>query len=76
MKEREAKRREDNLFFLLTLLENKEGLSILLTEFQEQKSPFEALLSNFKIFTVRVRSSEYIYSTLTLHKYRNNNYST
>lgn len=45
-------------------------------EFHEQNLPFEAMLSNITIFTVRVKRSEYIYNTLTLHKYRNNDYCT
>lgn len=53
-------------------------------EFHEQNLPFEAMLSNITIFfcffvcffTVSMKRSEYIYTTLTLHKYRNNNYCT
>lgn len=50
-------------------------------EFHEQNVPFEAMLSNittflFFNFTVSMKRSEYIYTTLTLHKYRNNNYCT
>lgn len=40
-------------------------------------SLFEAMLSNITFFfTVRMKRSEYIYTTLTLHKYRNNDYCT
>lgn len=45
--------------------------------YHERNLPFEAMLSNITIsFTARMKRSEYIYTTLTLHKYRNNNYCT
>lgn len=60
--------------FLLQMWNSMSRISLLKQKCWANITCFCVFFSSF--FTVRMKRSEYIYTTLTLHKYRNNDYCT